>query len=277
MYRAPRPDVSRDADNSVRGSFPAAVSVFSHLLRTQLLFVALQQPRNGGRRLWVRRAVRWSPKSPGPKDSRPVWSVLRDARGRTRYEETPKAPSRAPAQHRALRNPQNLFAARGGTRRRRFFRRTGGSLCLGVRKAVFLLKTVPRRLLRWVKPDELNGTGLKTPGGTGRGAGNSGRGAGSAGAARTRRHGLGQRGRKPRGDAKTRSFLQTPRERDRPRGRAAPPGRRKRPLHGFLLEPPQKRYSQQNPAGLAVDPAHGVVVGDGFFPEVYDLQREFGS
>lgn len=35
-----------------------------------------------------------------------------------------------------------------------------------------------------------------------------------------------------------------------------------------------KRYSQQYPAGLAVYSAHGVVVGDGFFPEVYNLHKE---
>lgn len=33
-------------------------------------------------------------------------------------------------------------------------------------------------------------------------------------------------------------------------------------------------HSQQDPAGLTVDPSHGIVVGDGFLPEIHDLHRE---
>lgn len=33
-------------------------------------------------------------------------------------------------------------------------------------------------------------------------------------------------------------------------------------------------HSQQDPAGLTVDPPHGIVVGDGFFPEIHDLHGE---
>lgn len=35
-----------------------------------------------------------------------------------------------------------------------------------------------------------------------------------------------------------------------------------------------KHYSQQYPAGFAVYSTHGVIVGDGFFPEVNNLHRE---
>lgn len=35
-----------------------------------------------------------------------------------------------------------------------------------------------------------------------------------------------------------------------------------------------KCYSQQYPAGFTVYSTHGVIIGDGFFPEVYNLHEE---
>lgn len=42
----------------------------------------------------------------------------------------------------------------------------------------------------------------------------------------------------------------------------------------FSNRPNSKCYSQQDPAGFAVYSTHGVIVGDGFLPEVYNLHRE---